>query len=131
KDKGGAHMRGKEDKSNPATCQACHGLSPHKDSGMAAKLNHHTDKIACQTCHIPAIARGGVATKMSWDWSTAGRLTPDGKPMIKKDDKGRVIYDSKKGDFTLGENVVPEYAWFNGKVSYTLLGDKRSRTPKA
>jgi len=77
KDKGGAHMRGKEDKSNPATCQACHGLSPHKDSGMAAKLNHHTDKIACQTCHIPAIARGGVATKMSWDWSTAGRQADD------------------------------------------------------
>jgi octaheme c-type cytochrome (tetrathionate reductase family) len=124
KDIGGAHIRGKEDKSSPATCQSCHGQSPHKDGGMAAKLNHHTDKVACQTCHIPAIARGGVATKMTWDWSTAGKLSPEGKPIIKKDEKGRVIYDSKKGDFTLGENVTPEYAWFNGKVTYTLLGDK-------
>ena len=124
KDKDGAHLRGKEDKSNPATCQSCHGQTPHKDGGMAAKLNHHTDKVACQTCHIPAIARGGIATKMTWDWSTAGKLTPEGKPIIKKDEKGRVIYDSKKGDFTLGENVTPEYAWFNGKVTYTLLGDK-------
>ena len=123
-DKDGAHIRGKEDKSSPATCQSCHGQTPHKAGGLAAKLNHHTDKVACQTCHIPAIARGGVATKTSWDWSTAGKLTPEGKPMLKKDAKGRVIYDSKKGDFTLGENVIPEYAWFNGEVTYTLLGDK-------
>ena len=123
-DKEGAHMRGKDDKSNPATCQACHGQTPHKGSGLPAKLNDHTDKIACQTCHIPAIARGGVATKMTWDWSTAGQRTPDGKPIIRKNEKGNVIYDAKKGDFTYGENVTPEYAWFNGEVTYTLLGDK-------
>ncbi|MBI2275763.1 MAG: tetrathionate reductase family octaheme c-type cytochrome [Dechloromonas sp.] len=123
-DKGGAHMRGKGDKGNPSTCPACHGQTPHQGGGKAAKLNDHIDKIACQTCHIPAIARGGVATKMTWDWSTAGQFSPDGKPIIRKDAKGRVIYDSKKGDFTLGENVQPEYAWFNGEVTYTLLGDK-------
>lgn len=123
-DKGGAHMRGKEDKSNPATCPACHGQTPHQGGRKAAKLNDHTDRIACQTCHIPAIARGGVATKMTWDWSTAGQLSPEGKPILRKDAQGRVIYDSKKGDFTLGENVQPEYAWFNGEVTYTLLGDK-------
>ena len=44
--------------------------------------------------------------------------------MLKKDAKGRVIYDSKKGDFVVGENVTPEYSWFNGEVTYTLLGDK-------
>ena len=124
RDKGGAHVRGKEDLSNPATCQSCHGQAPHKDGRLAAKLNDHTDTLACQTCHIPKIARGGVATKMSWDWSTAGRLSPEGKPLLVKDDKGRVIYDSKKGDFVLGENVVPEYKWFNCDVTYTLLGDK-------
>jgi octaheme c-type cytochrome (tetrathionate reductase family) len=131
RDKEGAHLRGKEDHSNPATCQSCHGQTPHKGSRLAAKLNDHTDTVACQTCHIPKIARGGVATKMSWDWSTAGRLNPEGKPMLLKDDKGRVIYDSKKGDFVLGENVVPEYQWFNGDVTYTLLGDKveKSDTP--
>ena len=123
-DKDGAHIRGKEDKSNPATCQSCHGQVPHKGSALATRLNHHTDKVACQTCHIPQIARGGVATKMSWDWSTAGQLSPEGKPILKKDAKGRVIYDSKKGDFVVAENVTPEYSWFNGDVTYTLLGDK-------
>jgi len=63
-EKAGAHMRGKKD-ANPATCQACHGTRPHPAN--MAKLNDHTDRIACQTCHIPEFARGGIATKMSWD----------------------------------------------------------------
>ena len=135
-DKGGAHMRGKADSSNPSTCQACHGNQPHpvnltKLDNHGSKLNAHTSKIACQTCHIPTFARGGVATKMSWDWSTAGKMGADGKPMSKKDAKGHVIYDSKKGDFVLAENVVPEYYWFNGKVTYTLLGDKVSKSDVA
>ena len=29
-DKGAAHLRGKADTTNPATCQACHGQAPHK-----------------------------------------------------------------------------------------------------
>ena len=121
-DKGGAHLRGKEYTTNPTTCQSCHGQAPHKPK--SAKLNDHTNRIACQTCHIPAYARGGVPTKMSWDWSTAGRMGPDGKPLVRKDAKGHVIYTAAKGDFVLAENVVPEYLWFNGKVTYTLLGDK-------
>ena len=129
KDKGGAHMRGKPTEGNPATCQACHGNSPHpvittKFDNNGSRLNAHTSKIACQTCHIPALARGGIPTKMSWDWSTAGKMGPDGKPMTKKDEHGHVIYDSRKGDFIMGENVTPSYVWFNGKIKYTLLGDK-------
>ena len=121
-DKGGAHLRGKERTGNPTTCQSCHGQAPHKAN--LAKLNDHTDKVACQSCHIPAYARGGIPTKMAWDWSTAGRMGPDGKPLVKTDAKGRVIYTAAKGHFVLAENVVPEYAWFNGKVTYTLLGDR-------
>jgi len=129
RDKGGAHIRGKPAEGNPATCQACHGNQPHpvnltKLENQGNKLNAHTSKIACQTCHIPSLARGGIATKMSWDWSTAGKMGPNGKPMTKKDEHGHVIYDSRKGDFVMGENVTPEYYWFNGKIKYTLLGDK-------
>ncbi|CAA7617204.1 tetrathionate reductase family octaheme c-type cytochrome [Magnetospirillum sp. UT-4] len=120
-DKGGAHIRGKAEKSSPATCVACHGNGPHK---AEARLNHHAEKIACQTCHIPSFARGGVATKMSWDWSTSGKLSPEGKPLLVKDPKGHVTYDSRKGDFTFGEFVKPTYAWFDGKVTFTLLDDK-------
>ncbi len=129
----GPMVRGKQEDRNPATCQACHGDQPHKGTtaggllGAVSKgdhLNAHTRTLACQTCHIPEFARGGVPTKMTWDWSTAGQLTPEGKPFQKKDEHGHVIYDSKKGDFTLGENVVPEYVWFNGKVTYTLQSDR-------
>ncbi|MBN8488558.1 MAG: tetrathionate reductase family octaheme c-type cytochrome, partial [Burkholderiales bacterium] len=110
---------------NAASCQSCHGDKPHKQNLLRVELlNNHTNKLACQTCHIPAFARGGVSTKMAWDWSTAGRLTPEGKPIQKKDEHGHVIYDSRKGDFTLGQNVVPDYVWFNGTVSFTLQGDK-------
>lgn len=102
-----------------ATCESCHGAAPHgKD-----KLNHHADTVACQTCHIPEFARGGVATKTLWDWSTAGRMDADGKPVTIKDDHGHTIYTAAKGDFAYGENVRPTYAWFNGKVTGTLLTD--------
>jgi octaheme c-type cytochrome (tetrathionate reductase family) len=121
----GMLMRGKTEGRNPATCQSCHGNAPHKTE---ARLNSHAGKIACQTCHIPKFARGGVPTKISWDWSTAGKKDKDGKPLTVKDAKGHVVYDARKGDFALGENVQPEYAWFNGDVTYTLLGDKVDKT---
>ena len=122
----GALMRGRpgDDQRNPATCTSCHDSRPHKAHAEKARLNDHARKVACQTCHIPSFARGGVATKMGWDWATAGRMDDKGQPLIVKDAKGRVVYDAKKGDFTLGEKVVPEYAWFNGDVKYTLLSDK-------
>ena len=121
RDDQGVLMRGKSEGRNPATCQSCHGNAPHK---QAARMNSHAHKIACQTCHIPKYARGGVPTKMSWDWSTGGQRDKDGKPLVRKDAKGHIVYDARKGDFVLAENVVPEYAWLNGKVKYTLLGDK-------
>lgn len=116
----GPIMRGAATDRNPATCQACHGDRPHKnDFAHAERLNDHTRTLACQTCHIPSFARGGVPTKMGWDWSTAGQLTAEGKPFQKTDAEGHVIYDSKKGDFVLGEHVVPRYQWFDGTVEYT------------
>lgn len=122
-DTGDAHMRGKVDSSNPATCQSCHGQKPHKRDAASA-LNSHTARVACQTCHVPQFARGGVPTKMKWDWSTAGKRAPDGKPLEIKNAEGHLIYTGIKGDFAYGENVVPEYVWFNGRVKYTLPDDK-------
>ena len=102
-------------------CDSCHGAKPHKAN---ARLNAHVEKIACQTCHIPRYARGGVPTKMSWDWSTAGKRGADGKPLVVRDDEGYDIYNGAKGDFVLAKDVVPEYAWFNGRIRYTLPGDR-------
>ena len=43
---------------------------------------------------------------------------------------GRIVYESRKGSFTLGENVGPEYAWFNGEVHYTVLTDKVAKSDR-
>ncbi|MCV2892324.1 tetrathionate reductase family octaheme c-type cytochrome [Lentibacter sp. XHP0401] len=106
-----------------ATCQSCHGTEPHPATLMGAKLNNHTDMLACQTCHIPAFAKGGVPTKTKWDWSTAGRLDAEGKPIHEDNYTSSTgaklhTYLSTKGDFEYGENVEPYYAWFDGQVEY-------------
>jgi octaheme c-type cytochrome (tetrathionate reductase family) len=109
-----------------ATCESCHGLAPHPVSSLAGfKLNDHVQSIACQTCHIPAFARGGVATIVDWDWRTAGR-TRDGEGFheegyIQGNGEHRYTYKSIKGDFTYDENIVPEYAWFDGQMVYTTI----------
>ncbi|MGC3872514.1 tetrathionate reductase family octaheme c-type cytochrome [Halomonas sp. GXIMD04776] len=102
-----------------ASSESCHGTAPHASN----KLNDHVDQVACQSCHIPEFARGGVATKTWWDWSTAGRLGEDGKPLTIRDADGNLEYLSTKGTFRHGENVVPEYRWFDGQVRYTLRSD--------
>lgn len=117
-------IRGQKEAGNPASCEACHGNTPHP----VERLNVHARKIACQTCHIPEFARGGKATKMWWDWSTAGKLDKNGKPFKLKDSAGHDAYDSKKGDFRYETNVIPEYIWFNGKVNYTLRETKLDPT---
>ncbi|NJN67695.1 MAG: tetrathionate reductase family octaheme c-type cytochrome [Chloroflexaceae bacterium] len=109
-----------------AACVACHGLQVHKES----KLNDHIDRIACVTCHIPRFARGEAAM-MSWDWSQAGQTDAEGLPVSRFDDEGRIIYDTRRGAFTWDENVIPEYIWFNGVISYTTIGDTINPDPSA
>lgn len=103
-----------------ATCVGCHeamlpaGRSIHEGSYM---LDQHTERVACQTCHIPAFARGGLKTKMHWDWSTAGRKDASGNPIATEN------YNTKKGSFAWEADVLPAYAWSNGRVHYVTLDD--------
>lgn len=121
-DSRGVVVPGKSDQAR-STCQSCHSERPHGDN--AAQIDEHTDKIACQTCHIPRAARGGFATKTVWDWSTSTKhIGESGKKIHKYDEKGREIYRTGKGHFEWDEFIVPQYRWFNGGMEYTLLGDK-------
>ncbi|PKO30374.1 MAG: cytochrome C [Betaproteobacteria bacterium HGW-Betaproteobacteria-7] len=121
---GPAETRGKA-AASPAACQSCHGDKPHKESILhAERLNTHSNKLACQTCHIPQYARDSIGTEISWDWSTATRMGTDGKPFLVKDSAGRRAFDSKKGNFVWDSYVVPEYRWFNGHVSYKTKGER-------
>ncbi|GBC96882.1 hypothetical protein HRbin16_02693 [bacterium HR16] len=103
---------------NRVTCEQCHTSTPHEDD----LLNEHTLKVACQTCHIPVYAKVN-ATKIYWDWSTAGKLR-NGKPYEEKDAEGNILYMSKKGTFRWGKNLKPEYVWFNGTAHHYLPGDR-------
>jgi octaheme c-type cytochrome (tetrathionate reductase family) len=89
-------------------CTDCHAQTPHPD----ARLNTHTDAVACQTCHIPqtAVRR---ATKTHWDWSRAGDAQ-------REDDHE---YLKIKGEFVYERGIRPEYYWFNGRADRYLLGD--------
>lgn len=134
------------DSQGSVSCAQCHGAAPHgrdfvyrSDSErvggshfeadaekhspwQSLRRNWHSRRIACQTCHIPTYARIN-ATKLSWDWSKAGRLKDDGRPVIEYDDDGNIDYMGIKGAFVWGKGVVPSYAWWNGSSGRYLLGD--------
>lgn len=101
-----------------STCESCHTETPHESD----VINEHTLKVACQSCHIPVYAKVNP-TKLSWDWSTAGKLK-DGKPYTEHAEDGTDSYMSIKGSFTWGKEIEPEYVWFNGTASHYLVGDK-------
>ncbi|MGE5314951.1 MAG: tetrathionate reductase family octaheme c-type cytochrome [Acidobacteriota bacterium] len=103
---------------NRSSCEQCHTGRPHADD----VINQHTVKVACQACHIPVYAKVN-ATKMEWDWSTAGRLK-NGEPYETDDADGNHTYLSIKGSFSWAKNIEPEYVWFNGTANHYLLGDK-------
>ncbi|MBF0626270.1 MAG: tetrathionate reductase family octaheme c-type cytochrome [Magnetococcales bacterium] len=107
-----------------SSCESCHGERPHRH-GLGRKLNDHTDRVACQTCHIPAFARGGVRTKTFWDWSDAGRDQPSRVIPPRKNAAGtwETTHSHHHGTITWGENLIPEYRWFNGQVDYLQLGE--------
>jgi len=89
-------------------CTNCHSPELHEDQ----RISDHVDTVACQTCHIPL---GAVreATKIHWDWSTAGEDWPEDPHE----------YLRIKGSFVYAENIMPEYYWFNGQADRYLLGD--------
>ena len=93
----------------------------------AIELNAHIAKIACQTCHIPRFARGGVPTKMAWDWSTAGKRGADGKPLVRKNDDGYEVYNGGKGDFTWARTSCPNTCGSTARSATRCVGDRSTR----
>lgn len=90
-------------------CADCHTGTVHEDE----RINVHLDAVACQTCHIP---EGAVreATKMNWDWSTAGQDLPIDDPHV---------YLKIKGSFVYEDRFTPTYTWFNGTSGRYIKGD--------
>ena len=111
---GGGDLRAIEPVSVKVACENCHTLSPHKTDAKdetkardAAVFNSHAQKIACQTCHIPAIARDQTQpTVVERDWS---------KPVLQPDTG---LYGPSD---KLATNVKAEYRWWNG--TFTATGE--------
>lgn len=103
-----------------ATCESCHGTAPHESGSFTGHtLNRHGDRVACQTCHIPEIARGGVGTKVWWDWSKAGRTGENGERIHEKNSDGRTTYWSRWGEIRWKKDYAPSYAWYDGTLRFT------------
>ncbi len=126
-DLGGIDVPGRTDRSR-ATCESCHGLRPHPETNHP-KLNDHTDRVACATCHVTEFARGGRKTLVEWDWSKAGERLSGGRDKVEKDAAGYTTYHSRKGALRWDANVVPTYRWFNGRFDFVLAGEPVDGTP--
>lgn len=102
------------DPAEQVSCEQCHQGKIHKDERIAG----HLKSVACQTCHIPAMALE-VPTKATWDWSPAGQAG-------RKED--HYTYLKIKGQFSYESNFAPTYLWFNGNNEYRyLMGDQINR----
>jgi octaheme c-type cytochrome (tetrathionate reductase family) len=111
-------------------CSSCHGsvVAIHQDTPAAGLIEPGWhDRLACQVCHIPAIARVN-ATKTEWYWETAG--DHDRTPVIDPE-TGMPDYDEMKGDFVWAKNVRPVLRYSNGKWERKVIGvaDKFASQP--
>jgi octaheme c-type cytochrome (tetrathionate reductase family) len=102
-------------------CADCHGSRDaiHADKPMVVMFEEGWHgRLACQVCHIPAIARA-IATKTEWYWSDAGK---DVSPIPKDPVSGRPTFDKKKGTFVWTKNVRPTLRFFNGRWNRAVIG---------
>jgi octaheme c-type cytochrome (tetrathionate reductase family) len=104
-------------------CTDCHGsaASIHTGTTVQTLLQSHTT-LACQVCHIPAIARK-VSTMTDWRWASAGlnaapaSCTPADPAVL----PARSTYSKQKGCFIWKNNVRPTLRYFDGKWRRMML----------
>ena len=81
------------------TCTQCHEAKPHGETG----IDQHTDRVACQTCHIPTYGKV-TGTEMSRDW-----IQP------KWSETGCNGQGAWVGQDVWETNVIPTYTFWNGQ----------------
>jgi hypothetical protein len=93
------------------SCTKCHGDTPHIQNKVTrAFLNAHTDKIACETCHIPNLKPDNVVLR---DWANTTYVP----------EEGIYIYTDKLWSGAPDTGIV--YKWWNGWGTFMAgaLGD--------
>ena len=102
---GGGYMIAQELPDIEVSCANCHGEKPHS-SGSTSLMNDHSERVACQTCHIPTIAQDpDYPTQMTRDYT-------------------QPVYNETTGLFgpavEKASDMIPTYFWW---------GDHRMETP--
>jgi len=101
----------------PMACDSggCHSSSPHDDD----RLNGHTQRVACQTCHIPVYAKDAndtqatEATEIDRRWlKGTNNTSPPYHPVTLK-----------------ANNLMPVYLHWNRYSDNVLLGDVMTMNP--
>jgi octaheme c-type cytochrome (tetrathionate reductase family) len=110
-------------------CADCHGGQQAIHAGTPAEdliAEGWHERLACQVCHIPAIARK-KPTKTEWYWADAGQdITPPIDP-----ETGMPTYNKMKGTFVWKNNVRPVLRYANGDWERMVINvrDKYSEEP--
>jgi octaheme c-type cytochrome (tetrathionate reductase family) len=118
-------------------CTDCHGAATSIHIGTSVENIVRThDRLACQTCHVPAISRK-VATYVDWKWAQAGldarpaecAASPTGVAADGTTQRG--TYSKQKGCFIWGTNVRPTLRYYDGKWNRMIVGlnDKYTKLP--
>ena len=92
----GTDLSGTDTPGHGLSCDngACHNAAPH----VQEILNRHAQRVYCTVCHIPTFARID-STDMVRDWS---------KPAYNAE------ADKYSATITMGQEVEPVFAWYNG-----------------
>lgn len=133
---GGADLKVRDAPDATVSCARCHQKAHQGE--LAAVLAKHSARLACQTCHIPAIARDPkFPTMVRRDWT---------RPVL---NETTGLYGPTN---QMTSNVTPVYRWWNGRmrvppepvgsigdpaakifpwkrVAYTVIADARSSRP--
>jgi octaheme c-type cytochrome (tetrathionate reductase family) len=99
-------------------CDDCHSPTVHIGTSVEGIFTSH-ERLACQVCHIPAIARQ-IPTKVEWYWSDAGQ---DIDPIPVDPVTGKETYAKIKGSFVWGLNVRPALRFYDGKWIKSIINE--------
>lgn len=104
---------------NMKGCVDCHGDAPSIHVGATVEniVSTHST-LACQVCHIPAIARD-TPTKTEWYWEDAGQ---DVDPIPIDEATGQPLYNKMKGTFAWAKDLRPELLYYDGKWERAIIG---------
>ena len=88
-------------------CENCHTEAPHRKMTI---LNQRTERIGCETCHIPEVAG---ARRRVWSSTLGVTEAPESQIPIFDDTSGKYLPYSTYDDAL----VSPSYRWFAGGAS--------------